>query len=144
MDYRTLLRHAGLPETEVERIAAAAEADDAASDKASPHAHSISEREMPDDEQAQLDAADRRVEWENGIEKNIKLIARQTGVELWDNFPVSIDSDDEVTIKVDTGSGMPLSHLLHFANKLAASGLGSDVQIHGSSDLFIGITFKLV
>lgn len=88
--------------------------------------------------------AEQRLHWENGIENNIKLMARQTAVELWDNYAINITDDNECEIKVDTGSGMPLSHLLHFANKLAASGLGSDVKIHGSADLFISLTFKLI
>jgi len=122
-DYRRLLRLAGLNESQVNEIAMRAEADDL------------------EDQQTK---ADQRLEWENGIEKNIKLIARQTGVDLWDSYAINITDDNECEVKIDTGSGMPLSHLLHFANKLAAGGFGSDLQIHGSADLFISITFKLI
>lgn len=94
-----------------------------------------------DDVQSDEDAAWER---ERAIEKNINMIARQTGVELWDNYPVNIMDDGLVEVKVDTGVGMPLSHLLHFANTLASRGIGSDVQIQGSADLFITLSFKLV
>lgn len=79
-----------------------------------------------------------------GIEKNIRLIARQTGVELWDSHAITILEDNTCEMRVDTKSGMPVSHLLHFANKLASAGIGSDVQVHGSTDLHITLTFNLV
>jgi len=124
VDYRRLLRLAGLDESQVNEIAERAEEDDLEAEK-----------------QAQ---ADQRVEWEKGKEKLITMIARQTGVDLWDSFPINITDDGECEVKIDTGSGMPLAHLLHFANKIAAAQLGSDLQIHGSADLFLSITFKLV
>lgn len=109
-------------------------------------------RIMVEDSQTRITSADvapneqgsdeARHDWERGIEKNIKLIARQTGVELWDSFPVYFDGST-VEVKIDTGTGMPLSHLLQFANKLAANGIGSDVKIQGSADLFISITFTV-
>lgn len=88
------------------------------------------------------DSDEARSDWERGVEKNIKLIARQTGVELWDNFPVHFD-EDTVEVRVDTDGGMPLSHLLQFANALASRGVGSDVKVHGSADVFISLSFKV-
>lgn len=95
-----------------------------------------------DVEPNEQDSDEARYDWECGVEKNIKLIARRTGVELWDNFPVYFD-DSTVEVKIDTGSGMPLSHLLQFASQLAANGIGSDVKIQGSADLFITITMTV-
>lgn len=123
-DYRRMLKLAGLDEATIEQLAM--------------------EREQQDADDAELDRADQRNEWERGIEKNIQLIARQTGVELWDNYAVYIGDDNECEVRVDTGSGMPLAHLLQFANKIAAAGLGSDVKVAGSADLFITLRFKLI
>lgn len=122
-DYRRMLKLAGLDETMIEQLAM--------------------EREQQDADEQRDAEEDARWTRERGIEKNLKLAARQTGVELWDNFPVNITDDDECEVKVDTGSGMPLAHLLQFANVIASRGIGSDVQIHGSADLYITLSFKL-
>jgi hypothetical protein len=122
-DYRRMLKLAGIAEEMIEQI--------------------VAEREQQDADDARDAEEEARWTRERGIEKNIQLIARQTGVELWDNYPVYIDGDD-CEVKIDTGSGMPLSHLLHFANALAKNSIGSDLQIQGSADLFITVSFKLL
>jgi hypothetical protein len=86
--------------------------------------------------------ADSRV-WERNVEQNIKRIARQIGIDLVDNYPIHIDEANIVEVKIDTGSGMPLAHLLRFANALAANRIGSDLKIQGSADLYITVEFTL-
>lgn len=125
VDYRTLLRHAGLPDSEVERIAADAEAEDRKN-----MAHGVNE-------------ADDTAAWANGVEKNIRLIARKTGVELEGNHAVVINGD-QCELTVDADHGLPLAHLLHFANQIASAGIGSDVQIAAGGDLNITLRFQLV
>lgn len=122
-DYRTLLRHAGLPEDEVERIASQAEQDDT----------------MREDD---LDAHDQQLTWERGIEKNINLIARQTGVDLETSHAILIE-DKACTVTLYEGE-VALSHLLSFANKIAAAGIGSDVKVGANSTNNVVLTFTLV
>ena len=120
-DYRRMLKLAGLNESMIEAVASEREAQD----------------ELNDIE------AEKRFAWENGIEKNIKLIARRTGVELTDTHAIYINDDNQAEVKSDTGNGMPLSHLLQFASQLAANGIGSNVQINGSSEIDIMISFTI-
>jgi hypothetical protein len=117
-DYRTLLRHAGLPDDEVERIATAAEADD--------------ESNMNEDQDTSY------------LEKHIKLILSKTGLDLWNSHSLMIDgSTAEVTIAADA-YGIPLSQILDFANQIAAAGLGSDVKISGANGGALTLNFNLV
>lgn len=120
-DYRTLLRHAGLPDDEVERIASQAEADD--------RTHHMQE----------ADENDRSLY----IEKHIQLVLRQVGLQLWDSHSIIVDADVAEVAISDEGHGIPVAQILDFANKIAGAGLGSDVKITGN-DGALRLSFKIL
>jgi hypothetical protein len=122
-DYRTLLRHAGLPEDEVERIAKQAEEDDANMNEADT-----------------LDAHEANIAQEQIVEKHINMIARQVGVQLETSHAIYIDGDN-VEVTLYEGS-FPLSHILDFANKLASQGVGSDVKVSANSSNNVVLSFS--
>ncbi len=119
-DYRTLLRHAGLPDEEVERIAAQAEADDRS-------------RTNEDEESENYEIK----------EKHIKMICRQTGLDLADSHSIMIDgSTGEVAIS-DGGHGISVAQLLDFSNKIASAQIGHDVKVSGN-DAILRLSFTLI
>lgn len=135
-DYRTLLRHAGLSDSEVERIAAQAEADDAAK---------ASHREKGDDSLSEdgEDHDDQQLVWENGVEKLIRLIGRKTGVEPEGVHDVYIEGS-ACTVRLVHGHTYGLSQLMDFANKLASEGVGSDIKVGADADQRVILEFQLI
>lgn len=120
-DYRRMLELAGLNEAEITRIAQEAEQQDM------------------DDEREAADNA--RHEKERELEQRLIKAATSCGLTLWDKFPVNL-MDDEVEVKVDAGTGIPIAALIRFANVIAGNQIGSDVQINATSDMAVLISFK--
>ena len=119
-DYERMLKLAGLNESTIARLTSEA------------------------DSQETSDAPTARDDFERELGSKVKIAAQQAGLELYSNHPVFIH-EDECEVKVDgDSSGIPLAQFLDFANKIASAGLGSNVKIAGSADLYISIYFTIV
>lgn len=128
-EYIKLLRHAGIPDDEAERIARQAAKDQGADDN-----------DMFED--STIDSENAALEREQAIEAQVKDIASKSGLKLEDHHAVII-IDGECTVEVYEGN-VPLAAILDFANKIASAGIGSNVQVGGNSTNNIVLTFMLV